>query len=209
MASHGLLSEFHLWPIRLIDKHKLLAHKRSGGLQLYAHLQLGMDLARNGYLVGGDSVWRVGRPIVYKPQVGVGSTGSGCYSIAVTSMYGKRFVWVVVAAVVDKHLQSLGGVRYVDTRLDTRDWLGRTHVASYVHVVYRLSICPDHSVRSKMRLHAWWLPCEDDGAILWRGCEKGPGHGGRVAHDLGAFDKVLKRLGGLQTRQGGEAVQRG
>lgn len=52
-----------------------------------------------------------------------------------------------------------------------------TYIASHVHIIRRLSIRPDHTIGSKVSLHARRLPCKDNGAILGRGCEVGPGYG--------------------------------
>ena len=82
------------------------------------------------------------------------------------------------------------------------------YVAARVHVVGRLCVGPDHAVRGHVGAQARGLPCEDEGAILGRGGEVGPGDGRRVAHNLGALDEVFDGLLGAQAGERGEAVGR-
>jgi hypothetical protein len=46
---------------------------------------------------------------VHQPEVGVDGAWSGSNSVAETRVHGIGFVWIVVAAVVDEDLESLGG----------------------------------------------------------------------------------------------------
>lgn len=85
--------------------------------------------------------------------------------------------------------------------------VANTYISAHIHVVCALSISPHHAIRGEHIAHARGLPCEDDSAILGRGCEVGPRDGGRVAHDLRAFDEVLEGLRSLEARESREAVR--
>ena len=66
VLSHGcLLSELDFGPVGGIVQHELLARKRSSGLELTAHLQLGLHLSRDRDLASRKSVLRVCRLVVY------------------------------------------------------------------------------------------------------------------------------------------------
>lgn len=73
------------------------------------------------------------------------------------------------------------------------------YIASDIHVIGSLGIGPNHSIGGEVGLHARRLPGEEDGAIWGRCREVGPGHGRRVADDLGSFDEILEGLGRLET----------
>jgi hypothetical protein len=79
-----------------------------------------MDFSRYRYLVGGDSILRLCWLVVHQPEVGVDGAWSGSNPVAETRVHGVGFVWIVVAAVVDEDLESLGGVLEVEVAIWTR-----------------------------------------------------------------------------------------
>jgi hypothetical protein len=114
-------------------------------------------------------------------------------------------MWELVAAVVDEDLQSLDRV---SRSLLQQHGMTGAYVAARVHVVGSLCVGPDHAIRGHVSAQARGLPCEDEGAILGRRCEVGPGDGRRVAHNLGTLDEVFNGLLGAQAGERREAVGR-
>jgi hypothetical protein len=142
---------------------------------------------------------------VNEPEVGINGAGAGRQPVAETGMHSVGLVGELVAAVVDQDLERLDGVSR------SSPWshnVTGAYVAARVHVVSRLCVGPDHTIRGHVGSEAWWLPCEDEGAILGRCGEVGPGDGRRVAHNLGALDEVLDSLLRAQAGQRREAVGR-